>query len=46
VLNAFRDGTRSASDAPLLKGVPSIPTGEKMGGRFFPLLLDTPQEER
>jgi hypothetical protein len=41
VINVFRDGTRSASDAPLLKGVPPVPKGEKMGGRFFPLLLDT-----
>jgi ectoine hydroxylase-related dioxygenase (phytanoyl-CoA dioxygenase family) len=43
VLNVFRDGTRSASDAPLLKGVPPIPKGEPMGGRFFPLLLDAPR---
>ena len=43
VLNAFRDGTRSASDAPLLNGVPPVPKGEPMGGRFFPLLLDTPR---
>lgn len=40
VLNAFRDGVTSASDAPLLQGVPPIPAGEKMGGRFFPLLFD------
>jgi hypothetical protein len=39
VINVFRDGTRSASDAPLLKGVPPVSKGEKMGGRFFPLLL-------
>jgi hypothetical protein len=39
VINVFRDGTRSASDAPLLKGVPPVPKGEPMGGRFFPLLL-------
>lgn len=39
VVNVFRDGTRSASDAPLLKGVPPVPKGEPMGGRFFPLLL-------
>jgi ectoine hydroxylase-related dioxygenase (phytanoyl-CoA dioxygenase family) len=39
VINVFRDGTRSASDTPLLKGVPPIPKGEPMGGRFFPLLL-------
>lgn len=40
VLNAFRDGVTSASDAPLLEGVPPIPAGEKMGGQFFPLLFD------
>ena len=38
VLNAFRDGVTSASDAPLLEGVPAIQAGEKMGGQFFPLL--------
>ena len=40
VLNAFRDGVTSASDAPLLDGVPPIPAGEKMSGQFFPLLFD------
>jgi ectoine hydroxylase-related dioxygenase (phytanoyl-CoA dioxygenase family) len=40
LVNAFRDGVRSAADEPLLKGVPVIPKGEKMGGRFFPLLFD------
>ena len=40
VLNAFRDGVTSASDAPLLEGLPPIPAGEKMGGQFFPLLFD------
>jgi len=40
VLNAFRDGVTSGSDAPLLDGVPPIRAGEKMGGRFFPLLFD------
>jgi ectoine hydroxylase-related dioxygenase (phytanoyl-CoA dioxygenase family) len=39
VVNVFRDGVRSASDAPPLEGVPSIPAGEPMGGRFFPLLF-------
>jgi ectoine hydroxylase-related dioxygenase (phytanoyl-CoA dioxygenase family) len=38
VINVFRDGVRSASDAPPLEGVPPIPVGEPMGGRFFPLL--------
>jgi len=40
VINVFRDGVRSASDAPLLEGVPPIPSGEKMRGQFFPLLFD------
>ena len=40
VLNAFRDGVASASDAPLLEGVPPIPAGEKMAGQFFPLLFE------
>ena len=40
VLNVFRDGVTSASDEPLLEGVPPIPAGEEMGGQFFPLLFD------
>jgi ectoine hydroxylase-related dioxygenase (phytanoyl-CoA dioxygenase family) len=40
VLNVFRDGVRSASTEPLLAGVPAIPVGEKIEGRFFPLLFD------
>ena len=40
LVNAFRDGVCSASDEPLLKGVPAIKKGQKMEGRFFPLLLD------
>lgn len=38
VINAFRDGVASDSDEPLLQGVPVIPRGQPMGGRFFPLL--------
>jgi ectoine hydroxylase-related dioxygenase (phytanoyl-CoA dioxygenase family) len=38
VINVFRDGVRSATDEPLLTGVPPVPSGEKMGGQFFPLL--------
>jgi ectoine hydroxylase-related dioxygenase (phytanoyl-CoA dioxygenase family) len=45
VVNAFRDGVRSDSDAPPLDGVPPVPKGEAMGGRFFPLLFD-PQSVR
>lgn len=40
VINVFRDGVTSASDAPLLRGVPAIPAGERMRGKFFPLLYD------
>ena len=45
VINVFRDGVLSNSDAPPLEGVPPIPKGEPMGGRFFPLLYD-PDEIR
>jgi ectoine hydroxylase-related dioxygenase (phytanoyl-CoA dioxygenase family) len=40
VINVFRDGVRSMSDEPLLEGVPPIAKGERMDGRFFPLLFD------
>jgi ectoine hydroxylase-related dioxygenase (phytanoyl-CoA dioxygenase family) len=40
VINAFRDGTLSASDEPLLQGVPVIAKGRKVEGQFFPLLYD------
>lgn len=40
VINVIRDGVRSASDTPLLEGVPAIPAGEPLGGQFFPLLFN------
>lgn len=40
LVNVFRDGVQSASDEPLLPGVPVIPKGRKMEGQFFPLLFD------
>jgi ectoine hydroxylase-related dioxygenase (phytanoyl-CoA dioxygenase family) len=40
VINVIRDGVRSATNAPLLQGVPVIPSGEKIQGQFFPLLYD------
>jgi len=40
LVNVFRDGVCSASDEPLLAGVSVIPKGQKMEGRFFPLLFD------
>jgi ectoine hydroxylase-related dioxygenase (phytanoyl-CoA dioxygenase family) len=40
VINVLRDGVRSASNDPLLEGVPAIAAGEKIDGQFFPLLFD------
>lgn len=39
VLNVFADGTISNTDDELLAGVPRIPKGHKMEGKFFPLLF-------
>jgi Phytanoyl-CoA dioxygenase (PhyH) len=39
-LNFCLDGTRSDSDEPLLEGVPVIPKGRPLEGRFFPLLYE------
>jgi len=41
VLNVFADGTISNSNDELLKGVPPIKKGEKMEGKFFPLLFES-----
>jgi ectoine hydroxylase-related dioxygenase (phytanoyl-CoA dioxygenase family) len=38
VVNVMKDGVRSASNDPLLRGVPAIGAGEKLEGQFFPLL--------
>ncbi len=38
VINVFADGTRSDSDEPLLQGVPVVPKGQPLQGKFFPLL--------
>lgn len=40
VINVFRDGVQSAKDDEPLEGVPPIPSGQPMGGQFFPLLYD------
>jgi ectoine hydroxylase-related dioxygenase (phytanoyl-CoA dioxygenase family) len=40
VLNVFADGTVSNTDDELLAGVPVIPKGNKMQGKFFPLLYN------
>jgi ectoine hydroxylase-related dioxygenase (phytanoyl-CoA dioxygenase family) len=41
VINVFRDGVESDSNEALLEGVPIIPRGAKIEGRFFPLLVQT-----
>lgn len=38
VINAVRDGVCSHGDEVLLEGVPTIPSGQPLGGDFFPLL--------
>lgn len=40
VVNVVRDGVRSASNEPLLSGVPPVPSGQPIAGQFFPLLFD------
>ena len=40
VVNVVRDGVRSATNEPLLQGVPPVPHGQPLGGRFFPLLFE------
>lgn len=40
VLNVVKDGTHSDSDEELLQGVPRVSRGQKLEGRFFPLLFD------
>ena len=38
VINFMRDGVISDSDEPLLAGVPPIAKGDKIDGKYFPLL--------
>lgn len=38
VINFIRDGVVSDTDEPLLEGVPVVPKGRRLEGRFFPLL--------
>jgi hypothetical protein len=44
VLNVVRDGVGSSTDDPLLAGVPPVPSGQPLGGTFFPLLWQPPAE--
>jgi ectoine hydroxylase-related dioxygenase (phytanoyl-CoA dioxygenase family) len=45
VLNVFADGTSSDTDQEILQGVPVISKGEKMKGKFFPLLFNPEKSE-
>ena len=40
VINVIKDGVRSASNEPLLQGIPVIRAGEKVEGQFFPMLYE------
>jgi ectoine hydroxylase-related dioxygenase (phytanoyl-CoA dioxygenase family) len=40
VINVVKDGVQSDVDEPLLQGVDTIPAGEPLGGKFYPLLFD------
>ena len=40
VINVMKDGVRSASNEPLLQGIPVIRAGQKVEGQFFPLLYE------
>jgi ectoine hydroxylase-related dioxygenase (phytanoyl-CoA dioxygenase family) len=40
VINVMKDGVRSASNEPLLQGIPVIRSGEKVQGQFFPMLYE------
>lgn len=41
VINVFADGTVSNTDDSLLSGVPPVPKGNKIEGKFFPLLFES-----
>lgn len=40
VINSVLDGVRSESNEPLLAGIPIIPSGQALGGQFFPMLYN------
>lgn len=46
VTNVVRDGVHSVSDEPLLEGVPVVPSGQPLGGQFFPSLLADPLDHQ
>ncbi|MBC7966839.1 MAG: phytanoyl-CoA dioxygenase family protein [Fuerstia sp.] len=40
VINTVLDGVHSESNEPLLAGIPVIPSGQPLGGQFFPMLYN------
>lgn len=40
VINALRDGVKSATNDPLMQGAPPIPSGSEIEGQFHPHLFD------
>lgn len=40
VINAVRDGVKSAADEPLLEGTDVVHAGQRLSGKFYPLLFD------
>lgn len=40
VINVFADGTSAGIDGEILKGTPEVKKGQKLEGRFFPMLFD------
>ncbi len=40
VINVVKDGVQSDVDEPLLQGADTIPAGNPLGGKFYPLLFD------
>ena len=40
VINAIRDGVCSATDEPLMQGIPTVAAGQPLSGSFFPLLFE------
>ncbi len=46
VVNVFRDETQSAADEPLLEGLPLVPRGQVLQGKFLPLLHEVRQQQQ
>ena len=40
VINVLRDGVESATDEPLMQQIPPVPSGCRVEGQFFPMILE------